>query len=157
MFSYNGAEPGYELVYCKVDVLETSVPSFYFRMGRYVLSDEEGKYIPGSIELGKTIGDFISKGNGLTTEEAEANYNLVGPNIIPIDKPTAFGSLYKEFSKTFYIYQNFMVWSWYPYWYYYLALVNTFIRLIGGITVATFQHRSDALLYKMSHVKGDLE
>jgi hypothetical protein len=107
--------------------------------------------------VGNTIGDLLSKGDGLTTEQAEASYNIVGPNIIPIEKPTVLGSLYKEFSKTFYIYQNFMVWSWYPYWNQQLACVQTVVRLIGGVTVATFQHRSDSVVHKLSLVEGEME
>jgi hypothetical protein len=157
LFSYNGAKPGYELVYCKVDQVETTVRNFYFRMGRYVLDDETGIYIPSTMVVGETIGDFLVKMNGLTTEEVIEKYNTVGPNIIPIDKPTVIGSLYKEFSKTFYIYQSFMVWSWYPYWNQTLAMIQTVIRLIGGITVAAFQHRSDSVLYQLSCAEGDVE
>ena len=123
LFSYNGAEPGFELIYCKVDTTDTSVPSFFCRMGRYVYNVEQDKFIPGAMEVGKTIGDLISCRSGLSSEQANINYQLVGPNIIPITKPTVLGSLYKEFSKTFYVYQNFMVWSWFPYYNYTMALI----------------------------------
>lgn len=145
------------MILCKVDRVDTNVPSFYCRMGRYVFSVDQGKFIPGRIEVGTTIAELLSKSSGLTSEQAVANFQLVGPNIIPVEKPTVIGSIFKEFSKTFYIYQNFMVWTWFPYWFYYMALVNTSVRVTGGLIVASFQHVSDCVLYKLSNVEGQVE
>jgi hypothetical protein len=66
------------------------------------------------------------------------------------------GSIFKEFSKPFYLYQNFMVWSWAPYWYYYMAIVNTIVRVAGGTVVAIFQYMSDLKLYGISVMEGEV-
>jgi hypothetical protein len=47
---------------------------------------------------------------GLTAEESTRRLGVVGPNILDLKKPTVIGSIMKEFSKPFYLYQNFMVW-----------------------------------------------
>jgi hypothetical protein len=46
---------------------------------------------------------------GLTTEESSKRLGIVGPNVLDLKKPTIVGSIRKEFSKAFYLYQNFMV------------------------------------------------
>jgi hypothetical protein len=73
-----------------------------------------------------------------------------------MQKPTVFGLIYKEFSKAFYLYQAFMVWTWAPYWYYYMAIVNTVVRVTGGIVVAVFQYISDSVLYQLTNVEGEV-
>lgn len=156
LFSYPSLKPGFQTYYCKVDAAENSFRSFYCQMGRYVYNASEKKYIPGTMHVGTTVGDFLSKKTGLTTEQANDNYNLVGPNIIPIEKPTIYKCIVKEFSKTFYVYQNFLVWSWFPYWYYFMAIINTFLRLTGGLIGATSQYLSESVSYKLSSDEGQV-
>jgi hypothetical protein len=67
------------------------------------------------------------------------------------------GSLYKEFSKNFYLYQNFCIWAYANYDYWYIALVYTVCRFAGAFVVVYFQHRSDSILYNLSHVQGTAE
>jgi hypothetical protein len=49
------------------------------------------------------------------------------------------------------------VWTWAPYWYYYMAIVNSVVRLSGGIVVGVFQYLSDSKLHQISHVEGEVE
>ena len=60
-----------------------------------------------------TIGSWVSKDKmqqGLSAHEATRRLGVVGPNILDLKKPTILGSIVREFSKPFYLYQNFMVW-----------------------------------------------
>jgi hypothetical protein len=132
VFSCPKADPSYETNICKIEKSRDGVKSFYCLMGRYVFNEDDDKYIPGTMQVGRTIGDFLSLTGGLTTEQADKNYQLVGSNIIRIGKPTVIRSVIKEFSKSFYIYQNFMVWTWFPFWNYVLALIQTGVRVIAG-------------------------
>jgi hypothetical protein len=153
-FSYRPTPPDCETVYCPVD---SRTFSFHFHMGRYVYSESDGMYIPGVLELGTTIGDFLDMRPGLTVDQAGLHYQLVGANIIPLEKPNLFKSLYKEFSQTFYLYQTFMLWTWFNYWYYHMALISTVVRLIGGTVVGVFQYQSDCVMHKLSEVEGIAE
>ena len=67
------------------------------------------------------------------------------------------GSIKNEFSKSFYIYQNFLVWTWAPFWYYYMAIVNSCVRITGGLVVSIFQYTSDLDLYQLMVVSGEVE
>ena len=158
IFSYPTSEKNYETLYCKVykDRYNCNNNYFYCRMGRYSYSDIHSKYIPGTFNIGNTIGDYIKQHNGLSIDEANSRLQLVGPNIIPMDKPTLLNELYKEFSKSYYVYQNFMMWTWFPYWFYYMGIVNTTVRLVGGCIVATFQYRSNSTLYRFQKLKVKL-
>ena len=124
------------------------------------LDEENGSvappiFVPGTIQVGERLGDFLNQSQGLSTDEVVQRTAKVGPNIVPMDRPTILGSIRKEFGKAFYLYQNFMVWTWAPYWYYYMAIVNTVVRVTGGIVVGVFQYLSDSVLYKISHVGGE--
>jgi hypothetical protein len=129
----------------------------YHRMRRYVYDDDAGRFIPSFYSVGTLLGDFLGQVGGLSSKEVRERTSLLGPNIIPIDKPTVYGSVMKEFSKPFYLYQNFMVWSWAPYWYYYMCIVNSCVRLVSGVVVAYFQHQSDSVLYTIARVEGEVE
>jgi hypothetical protein len=157
VFSYPYGRPGEEAVYCPITIdASTGTRSFYHRMRRYVFDDESGVFIPGSMSIGTTLGEFLAQAAGISNDEVVKRTGLVGPNFISMDKPTILGSIGKEFSKPFYLYQNFMVWSWAPYWYYYMAIVNTIVRVTGGVVVAIFQYMSDLNLYGISVVEGEV-
>lgn len=153
-FSCKETPPECELVYCQVD--PTSF-SFIFRMGRYVYSESDGVYIPGVLDLGTTLGEYLDMRDGLTVDQARLHYQLVGPNILVLEKPVLWRCLYNEFSKTFYLYQTFMLWTWFNYWYYHMALIATVVRVIGGTVVGIFQYQSDCVMYKLTEIEGNAE
>jgi Cation transporter/ATPase, N-terminus len=157
VFSYPHVKEEYETSFCKVCMSKNGSRSFYFRMGRYVFDPESGTFIPGIVAMGQSVGDLVSHSNGLSTEQAAEHFEIVGSNIILMEKPTMLGSVWKEFSKSFYVYQNFMVWTWFPYWYYYMALIHTFVRVTGGLVVAYFQYMSDSVHHRLSIVEGEIE
>ena len=118
LFSYPYNKPGYETVFCPVQTdVVTGKRGFYYRMRRFVYNgrdDDDLSFHPGTIEVGKTLGDFLGQSQGLTTAEAQKRFGLTGPNSIPMRTPTILGSIVREFAQPFYLYQNFMVWSWAP-------------------------------------------
>jgi hypothetical protein len=160
-FSWPYGKMGYDTCFCPVTYdPSTGNRSFYHRMRRYVFDEnpEDGSwaFAPGTVTLGERLGDFLELSEGLSAEQVIQRTARVGPNIIPMEKPTVFGLIYKEFSKAFYLYQAFMVWTWAPYWYYYMAIVNTVVRVTGGIVVAIFQFISDSVLYQLTNVAGEV-
>jgi len=140
--------------YCKVLVDQDGTSYFIFNFRRYVFDYEEGKFVPGVCLVGKTIHEFDKQRTGLSSVEATHRRNLVGPNAIRMKRPNFLLSLFKEFSKLFYIYQAFMVWTWFPLWYYYMAIVWTIVITTGGVTVAIFYFRNEKNLYRLTHISG---
>jgi hypothetical protein len=155
-FSYPYGRHGLVTTFCEIEK-DSLNRSFYHRMRRYIYDANCGSFVPGSMSVGLTIGDFLSQVDGLSNDEVIKRRGLAGPNIIKVNAPTLRGSIVNEFSKVFYLYQNFMVWTWAPYWYYYMAIVNTFVRLCSGIVVAVVSYTSDSVLYKLAHVEGEIE
>jgi hypothetical protein len=153
-FSYPACDPNHETVICPVD---RNTLSIVHRMARYVYSEADAGYIPGTIELGKTIGELIEMRDGLTADQAHLHYQLVGPNSVMLPTPSLLRCLYVEFAKPFYLYQTFILWTWFNYWYYHMALIATFVRLIGGSITAAFQYKTDSTLYKLSLADGEVE
>ena len=164
----------------------TGTRYIYFRFRRFVYDAASNKFVPGSwdVQEGVKIGDWLDSSylhQGLSKDEAVKRRGIVGPNVLELKKPTVIGSIYTEFSKTFYLYQTFMVWTWGkitnypdkriilhsltclhtvtsgPYWYYYMAIVNTCIRVTGGIVVGVFQYMSDKNLYQLMKMYGTVE
>jgi hypothetical protein len=153
-FSYPKYNPNYETVYCTVD---QKTYSFVHRMSRYVFSETDSSFIPGTIELGKTIGELMEMREGLTSDQAHVHYKLVGPNCVQLPKPSLLWCLYTEFAKPFYLYQTFILWTWFNFWYYHMALIATFVRIVGGTVTGVFKFKTDSTLYRLSTVDGDLE
>ena len=154
----------YKVTFCKIRVdPKTGSKYFYFRMRRYIYCKETKKYIPGcwSVTHNSNIGAWLDKASylhqGLSSQEALQRLGIVGPNVLDLKKPSLFGSIKNEFSKPFYLYQNFMVWTWAPLWYYYMAIVNTVVRVTGGMVVAIFQYGSDLDLYRLMVMDGLVE
>jgi hypothetical protein len=158
IFSYPYDQPGMETVFCLVEHdLQSGTRSILHRMRRYVYDDNAQCYIPCAMSVGTTFGDLMAQVGGLTRNEAQRRLGRQGPNVIPLSKPTIFGSLYKEFKKSFYLYQNFCIWAFANFWFFFMSFVYTFYRFVGALVVVYFQHRSESLLYNLSHVEGTVE
>ena len=56
----------------------------------FITNKVEEKYIPSSLDIGKTLGDYIQLKSGLTNDLAQIHHNLVGPNILPLTPPSLF-------------------------------------------------------------------
>ena len=93
---------------------ETGRRSFYYRLRRYNYSEAQGKFIVGTLNIGSSIGKLIDMRKGLSTEEAQSILRDVGRNIIRLKKPDLLRSIKEEFDKVFYLYQNFLIWAWFP-------------------------------------------
>ena len=145
-----------EVSYCRVHT-EQDIRFFYFRLRRYTYDPATSMFVPGSIIVGKTVGDFISLGNGLSTTDVATRRQVVGYNTIHIRKPFLPMNILREFSKPFYTYQLFLVWSWFPFNFYYMAIVQGTIIVSGGLTVAFFLYRNERNLYRLSHVEGNVQ
>lgn len=154
---------GYKSTFCKVSIdPKTGSKYFYFRMRRYIYCDETKKYIPGcwDVTQDSKIGSWLDETYlhyGLSNVEACKRLGVVGSNVLDLKKPTIFGSIKNEFSKPFYLYQNAMVWTWMPLWYYYMGIVNTVVRVTGGLVVALFQCGSELDLYRLMVMEGTVE
>jgi len=146
----------YSRTVCKVQTDPNGGRYFHFRLRRYIFDSETGVFVPGECAPGVTVGDFIEAKAGLTTERATEEMAIVGRNIIHMKKPFFILTLLREFSRTFYIYQVFMIWTWFPLWYYYMALVQTFIVSSGGLIISFFQYRNEKNLYRITNIKGTI-
>lgn len=135
---------------------ETGRRSFYHCLRRYNFSDSKGKFECSTAYVGSTIGKLLDMREGLSTEEAQKTMNDVGINSIRLKKPDLVRSIQDEFDKVFYLYQNFLIWAWFPLWYYYIAILHTAVRLAGGLSVAYFQWRNDLSLYKLGQIEGEV-
>ncbi len=147
--------PG-KTIYVPVETDEDGTRFFFFRYSRYNYDPDQDRFTPGVLSTGNYLGDFIDESNGLTEAEVIRRRGVVGPNALRLVKPNLFRCIYQEFCKPFYTYQYFMVWTWFPYWYYYMALVDTFVITTGGLTVASFRYRQDRTLYKLSEMHGEV-
>ena len=185
--SQRGEGSSTSVTFCKVRMDKTTgTRYFYFRLRRFVYDAASNRFVLGrwDVQEGVKIGEWLDSSylhQGLSNDEAVRRRGIVGPNVLELKKPTVIGSICTEFSKTFYLYQNFMVWTWGkitnfshvrillypltslhtvfsgPFWYYYMAIVNTCIRVTGGIVVAGVQYMSDKNLYRLMVMKGTVE
>ena len=107
-----------EVTYCTVRVDgKTGSRYFYFRFRRYIYDAASNKFIPGcwNVQQDTAIREWLDTTylyQGLSKDEAVKRLGTVGPNVLDLKKPTIVSSIIHEFSKPFYLYQNFLVWTW---------------------------------------------
>ena len=94
---------------------------------------------------------------GLSPSDVQLRRKQCGPNTIPMGKPTLTKVMIEEFTQPYYTYQNFIMWSWVPLWYYYMACVQSSVIIVGGVMVALFRLRNETSLYKLTHVEGSVQ
>lgn len=152
----SNAQASGKIEYCVVTTDLDGTRFFVFNFRRYNYSKQLCKFVPGRWETVRKISDIDNVRGGLSRQEVGMRRALVGPNIIEMHEPSLLRTLSNEFSRPFYTYQNYMVWSWVPLWYYYMALVHGSVIVAGGVTVALFRHRNDQNLYKLSQISGDV-
>ena len=160
VFSDVNYNPNGSYTFCPVQVDATSGDKYFiFRHCRYIFDENEDAFVPGVAIAGKTIGDLRATVEGLTTssvDEVALRRSKVGENSVPLSKPSLLGSIVETFSHPFYVYQNFMVWTWFPFYYYYMAIIHTFVRGTGGIVTGYFKYRAERNLYELAKASGDV-
>ena len=131
-----------------------------FSFRRYNYDAQLQKFIPGNLTVARTVGDVrqvAENTNGLKYNEVQDRLERNGPNVIDMKPPHLWTCIHQEFSKPFYTYQNFILWTWVPLYYFYLALVHGSVIVVGGFTVALFRFRNESNLYKLTHQEGQVE
>jgi hypothetical protein len=107
-----------QVTYCKVRVdRKTGSRYFYFRFRRYIHDVSSNKFIPGcwNVNQDTAIREWLDRTylyHGLSNEDAIKRLGVAGPNVLDLKKPTIVSSIIREFSQPFYLYQNFLVWTW---------------------------------------------
>jgi len=145
------------VTFCKVETDSYGEPFFTYRFSRYSFDDEEGCFKPGVIAVAGTIGEILDCQVGLTSDEVRYRYSVVGPNSLPLRKPKFFKIMMEEFNQAFYLYQNYMVWTWFNYWYYHMAILETLVRLGSGIAVSIVKYKMDKNICKLGVATGEVE
>ena len=143
--------------FCKVETDALGKRFFTYRFSRYTYDDGEGCFKPGVIVVGSTIGEILDAETGLTSQEVKYRHAVVGPNSLPLRKPNFFRILIEEFNQAFYVYQNYMVWTWLNYWYYHMGIVESIVRITGGVAVSIVKYRMEKNMCKLGVVEGDVE
>jgi len=130
---------------------------FVFRFRRYNLTMD--RFVPGSLNKFNYIKDIVKADStkGLSTSQVIEHRGAVGDNQISMKKPFFLRSLKNEISKPFYTYQIFMIWSWFPMWYYYMAFTWSILISTAALSVAFCQFRNECSLYKITETFGDVK
>ena len=116
--SLEGEGSNSSVTFCKVRLDKTTETRyFYFRFRRFIFDTSLNTFVAGdwNVTENATIGKWLDKAylhQGISNDEAVVRRGIVGPNVLDLKKPTLVGSIFAEFSKTFYIYQTFLVWTW---------------------------------------------
>jgi cation-transporting ATPase 13A3/4/5 len=146
--------PG-QVTFCAVEIDRHGGRSFYFKLRRYTYSLAAGVFEPGLLQLdGSTVASLIARKHGLSTPNAEAARSVVGENSIRLRAPSIVACLLDEFAKPFYLYQTFMTWTWFNLYFWHMGIVNTVVRIAGGVAVATVKFQNDRNLFRLSNVTG---
>jgi len=129
--------------------------SFSFRLRRYNFDEVTETFVPGMMTIGHSIEDMLvySK-DGLTTSQIEERLKAVGPNVIPMKEPTVLSVTMAEGSKIFYVYQVYIIWWWFNFWYYQMGMLYFGMFLLGGAATVYVTYMNEAKLFRLGEVKG---
>lgn len=127
---------------------------FEFRLRRYQFDADQQAFLPTILDIGTKAQGLTDAIGGLT--EAQARYRAAkyGPNVVSIGEPIFWRILLKEFSRIFYVYQNFMTWTWINYGYWHMGIVNTLVYTLGGLVVSYVKYQNDKRLQELSRIEG---
>ncbi len=135
----------------------TSQRYFTYEFRRYNFDNATQTFVEGKFDAITTINDVVGSKAGLTLGEVHKRLRIVGPNSIEMKRPSLWGSVVKEFGQPFYTYQHYILYTWVPLWYFYLAIIHGSCIIIGGLSAAYFHYRNELNLYTMTHINGDVE
>lgn len=100
------------------------------------------------------LTDYLHDVTGLTDAQVRARLDIVGRNIINIEKPSYLRILRQEASKLFYLYQTFALWNWIIVDYWLLPAIIWLIVVFSALLISYFRFRGASVLYQLSHVSG---
>lgn len=153
----NSLQEGWKTKYCRV-YSEQGTRFFYYRLRRYYFDSDAGVFIPGVWRVQTTGETFGAVKNGLSEIDVQERRLVVGPNNIHVKRPNFLKLLYLNFSTgRFYVYQFYILWSWVPMYYYYMAIPYFIIIITGGVIVSIFEYQNKSGLFEFSRVCGSVE
>lgn len=137
---------------------------FVHNFRRYIMvldGENNDSYKAGKVadeESKATIGKWIQHSKrGLVQDQVKERLEVVGPNSLSMPEPSYFRIIKEEFTQMYYTYQNFIMWSWMPLSYYYMAITQSLVILTAGLTVCVFRYRNEASLFQLTFMEGDME
>lgn len=151
------SEPG-QTTYCMVHVDSNNVRYIDFRMRRYNFDSTSGSFQPAEVMMTGSARDLVQKyTGGMSTSMVKDRLACIGPNVVSMDQVSLWMTIVKEFSRIFYVYQNFMAWTWFNYSYWHMGIVNTLVYIAGGMTVAFVNYKNSCRLRELCKVEGQVE
>ena len=162
-------------VVCEVYTLGESSRFCTYHLQRYAFSPAQGCFVPAvwtwnstaaatattttsttpaDLDTTSTIRlrDFLKSASGLSTAQVYQRWQAVGSNQIDLAEPHFSQALNMELSQPFYTYQWFMVASWCPLYYYYMAFVWFVVISTSAVASAWFHYRNQRNLFRLAHV-----
>ncbi|CAB9522845.1 Probable cation-transporting ATPase 13A4 [Seminavis robusta] len=128
--------------------------SFSFRLRRYNYDDVTETFMPGMMIIGHSLEDMLTHREGLKTEHVIERQKVVGKNAVPMTKPTVLSVTLVEASKIFYVYQIYIIWWWFNFWYWHMGMIYFGMFVLGGATTVYVTYMNEAKLYKLGEVHG---
>ncbi len=132
----------------------TNAKFIEFRLRRYHFDAKSVSFAPSDMDISGSAAKLYEMRGGLSSEKVREKEAEVGLNVINIGDPSFIGVVISEFSKIFYVYQNFMAWTWFNFFYWHMGIVNTLVYVSGGLVVSYVKYRNDCRLKELSKISG---
>ena len=149
----NRGVPG-KTTYTAVQTDFTKSRFIEFRLRRYHFDAKSLSFAPSNMDVSGSAAQLFEMKDGLSSQKVREKEADVGLNVINIGDPSFIGIVIAEFSKIFYVYQNFMAWTWFNFFYWHMGIVNTLVYVSGGLVVSYVKYRNDCRLKELSKIFG---
>ncbi len=103
---------------------------------RYHFESTKKSFEPAELTVGGTGSQLYAQRMGLTSEAVKKQKTHVDLSQIKIEESSFLRIMMKESTRTFYVYQNFITWTWLNYAYWHSEHYGVYARRAGGATCA---------------------
>ena len=111
---------GFAYVPVKRDDIHPDIRFVIFQLCRYNFESAHAGFLPASLR-DEDLPSFVTPHQGLSSDAVQERLHQVGPNSFDMKRPLFINVLGEELIKPFYTYQLFMIWTWFPLYYFYMA------------------------------------
>ncbi|KAI7824973.1 hypothetical protein BX661DRAFT_206461 [Kickxella alabastrina] len=135
---------------CPLAKTATGRKYFTYQCTRFVLDQSDGQFAPCSFQLGTKNSEFVSKADGLTSDEAKTRFELIGPNFIQVYVPNWFFAFVRQATSFIVLYQSLALLLFFYDFYWQVGLVDMFIIILSLTFSVVVRKLSEERLKRMA-------
>ncbi|KAI7886821.1 HAD-like protein [Lichtheimia hyalospora FSU 10163] len=149
---------GLDVVVKTARLQETKAGARYFvyQCTRYLYNPDTRHFSPYAFNLGQQCNELAKQNHGLTSDEAFRRQEMIGTNFIEVYVPHFMMALLREATSFFYIYQFTILWLFYYYDYWQVAIADTGVIFLSALFKVIVRLRAEKRIKSMAEFTDNI-